>query len=53
MGGSFAAEHGLGRSKVALADTLRDPVERDLMKRIKCAIDDNGILNPGVIIAKD
>lgn len=53
MGGSFAAEHGLGRSKVALADTLRDPVERDLMKKIKCAIDDNGILNPGVIIAKD
>lgn len=53
MGGSFAAEHGLGRSKVALADTLRDPVERDLMKRIKCAIDDSGILNPGVIIARD
>lgn len=53
MGGSFAAEHGLGRSKVALADSLRDPVERGLMTRIKHSIDGRGILNPGVIIPKD
>ena len=53
MGGSFAAEHGLGRSKVVLADALRDPVERGMMARIKSAMDGSGILNPGVIIAKD
>lgn len=52
MGGSFAAEHGLGRSKVALADALRSPAERDLMARIKRAIDVDGTLNPGVIVAK-
>lgn len=53
MGGSFAAEHGLGRSKVALADALRDPVERGLMKRIKRGMDGSGTLNPGVIITND
>ncbi|KZX92662.1 FAD-linked oxidase [Erythrobacter sp. HI0019] len=51
MGGSFAAEHGLGRAKVALADRLRDPVERSLMARLKSSFDVSGNLNPGVIIA--
>ncbi len=51
MGGSFAAEHGLGRSKTALADILRDTVERDLMMRIKKSLDDAGQLSPGVLIS--
>ena len=51
MGGSFAAEHGLGRTKVALADALRSPVERDLMAAIKKALDPAGLMNPGVILA--
>ena len=50
MGGSFAAEHGLGRSKVALADRLRSPVERRLMAEIKAALDPEGLFNPGVIL---
>jgi FAD/FMN-containing dehydrogenase len=49
-GGSFAAEHGLGRAKVALADQLRDPLERALMARLKSAFDENGNFNPGVIV---
>jgi len=49
-GGSFAAEHGLGRSKVGMADTLRDPVERELMRSLKRTLDPNGVLNPGVIV---
>lgn len=49
MGGSFAAEHGLGRSKIALADALRSPVERKLMLGIKRAFDPQFALNPGVI----
>lgn len=53
LGGSFAAEHGLGRSKVALADHLRSPVERRLMARIKGAIDPSGGMNPGVILPED
>lgn len=51
-GGSIAAEHGLGRSKVAVADALRDPVERALMSSLKGALDPAGLLNPGVIVAQ-
>ena len=50
MGGSFAAEHGLGRSKIALADALRGPVERTLMARVKNALDPRGNMNPDVLI---
>lgn len=50
MGGSFAAEHGLGRAKVAMADRNRSPVERDLMARLKSALDPLGTMNPGVLV---
>ena len=49
MGGSFAAEHGIGRAKIMLADILRDPVERNMMAALKTALDDKGQLNPGVL----
>ncbi|MFK0689393.1 FAD-binding oxidoreductase [Mesorhizobium sp. IMUNJ 23033] len=51
MGGSFAAEHGLGRSKIVLADTNRSPVERNLMAVLKDALDPSGVMNPGVLIS--
>lgn len=51
MAGSFAAEHGLGRAKIALADRNRSPVERALMARLKHALDPLGMMNPGVIVA--
>ena len=51
MGGSFAAEHGLGRTKVVLADALRDPVERNLMARLKKSLDDTNQLNPDVLLS--
>jgi FAD/FMN-containing dehydrogenase len=50
LGGSFAAEHGLGRSKVFLADMLRPPVERALMRELKHALDPAGSLNPNVVV---
>ena len=50
MGGSFAAEHGLGRTKVWLADILRDPAERKLMRSIKQALDQAEILNSGTLV---
>lgn len=50
MGGSFAAEHGLGRTKVWLADILRDPAERKLMRSIKHAVDQAGTLNSGNLV---
>jgi len=49
-GGSFAAEHGLGRSKIGLADSNRSSVERALMARLKIAMDPAGTMNPGVLI---
>lgn len=51
MGGSFAAEHGLGRAKIALADALRGGVERQMIARLKAAIDPQGMMNPGVLVA--
>lgn len=50
MGGSFAAEHGLGRTKVALAERHRSAVERALMGRLKRAFDPAGTMNPGVLV---
>ena len=51
MGGSFAAEHGIGRTKIVLADALRDPVERNLMAQLKKSLDDANQLNPGVLVS--
>ncbi|MBZ9765316.1 FAD-binding oxidoreductase [Mesorhizobium sp. CA6] len=50
MGGSFAAEHGLGRAKIAMADRNRSPVERELMARLKDAFDPSGMMNPSVLV---
>ncbi|WP_292321789.1 FAD-binding oxidoreductase [Mesorhizobium sp.] len=50
MGGSFAAEHGLGRAKIGMADRNRSAVERDLMARLKGALDPKGTMNPGVLV---
>jgi FAD/FMN-containing dehydrogenase len=50
LGGSVAAEHGVGRLKTA--DLLRygDPVKRAAMAAVKAALDPLGILNPGAVI---
>jgi FAD/FMN-containing dehydrogenase len=50
MGGSIAAEHGIGRLKRGLLAEVRRPLELDLMRRLKRALDPNGILNPGRVI---
>ncbi|RUU12096.1 FAD-binding oxidoreductase [Mesorhizobium sp. USDA-HM6] len=50
MGGSFAAEHGLGRAKIAIAERNRSIVERELMARLKGAFDPSGTMNPGVLV---
>jgi len=51
MGGSFAAEHGIGRVKNGMADSLRSRVERNLMVRLKRSLDETNQLNPGVLIS--
>lgn len=51
LGGSFSAEHGIGRLKVADLIRYGDPGKLKIMKSIKNALDPNGILNPGVMFA--
>ena len=52
MGGSVAAEHGIGRYKQKLLETVKSPVELALMRSIKATLDPNNILNPGRILAR-
>lgn len=49
MGGTFSAEHGIGRLKAADLARYRSLEEMDMMRAIKAALDPQGILNPGVI----
>ena len=48
--GSFAAEHGVGQLKPGEVARLKDPVEQDLMQRLKAALDPSNHLNPGKVV---
>ena len=50
FGGSFSAEHGIGRLKVGELERYASPVELDLMRAIKRTLDPGGILNPGKVL---
>jgi FAD/FMN-containing dehydrogenase len=50
FGGSFSAEHGIGQLKVGELERYASPVELDLMRSVKRALDPNGILNPGKVL---
>lgn len=49
-GGSFAAEHGIGRLKRGELARLGDPGRLAAMRAMKQALDPLGILNPGVML---
>jgi FAD/FMN-containing dehydrogenase len=49
-GGSFSAEHGIGRLKVDELARYASPVELAVMRGIKTALDPNGIMNPGKVL---
>lgn len=49
LGGSISAEHGIGRAKREALWRRRPPIDRELMLRIKRALDPSGIFNPGAI----
>jgi FAD/FMN-containing dehydrogenase len=50
LGGSFSAEHGIGRHKVEELERYATPLELELMRHIKRAFDPNGIMNPGKVL---
>jgi len=47
LGGSFSAEHGVGRLKRYMMSDWRGGAELETMRRIKAALDPKGIMNPG------
>lgn len=49
-GGSISAEHGIGRLKRDELARIREPIEIDLMQRIKKAFDPAGIMNPDKVL---
>lgn len=51
MNGSISAEHGIGRLKVEEMKHYKDPVELDLMHRVKAALDPQNLMNPGKVVA--
>ncbi len=50
LGGSVAAEHGVGRLKTADLQRYGDPGKLAAMRAIKDALDPQGIMNPGAVL---
>lgn len=49
LGGTITGEHGTGLAKKHFLEAVAGPAGVDMMKKIKLAIDQNNILNPGKI----
>ncbi len=50
LGGSISAEHGIGRMRRDENIHYKSPVEIELMRKIKRALDPDNIMNPGKVI---
>ena len=50
LGGSFSAEHGVGKLKPYLMLEWRGGAELAVMRRIKAALDPLGLMNPGKVL---
>jgi FAD/FMN-containing dehydrogenase len=50
LGGSFSAEHGIGRLKTDMMEDWRGGAELAVMQRIKAALDPQGLMNPGKVL---
>lgn len=51
FGGSVSAEHGIGRLKVGDLEKYGDPAKLAMMRAVKEALDPQGIMNPGAVLA--
>lgn len=49
--GSIAAEHGVGTFKAAEMAQRKSSVEMDLMRLVKNTLDEDGLMNPGKVLA--
>ena len=52
LGGSFSAEHGIGRLKTDELERYEDPAALAVMRAIKAALDPDGIMNPGKVLRR-
>src|SRR5512134_784336 len=50
LGGSISAEHGLGQLKREAIRGHKPPIELELMRKLKAALDPNGVMNPGKVL---
>ena len=50
LNGSISAEHGLGQLKRETIRDYKDPLELELMRNIKQALDPQGLMNPGKVL---
>ena len=50
LGGRLSGEHGIGYKRAALMAEYTDPVELNLMKTVKKALDPKNIMNPGKVV---
>ena len=50
LGGSISAEHGIGYMKAAENARFKSAVENDLLRKMKQALDPEGLMNPGKVV---
>ena len=50
LNGSISAEHGLGQLKRGTIRQYKDPLELELMRSVKQALDPLGLMNPGKVV---
>jgi len=53
LGGSISAEHGLGQLKRDEIRNHKSALELELMRRLKQALDPQGLMNPGKVLGSD